>query len=398
VKRDDLAQPIRERLKRLPPPYQAHYGVVPLPPPENAIPLHAVAPRLSAADAALARIDTLAAELKNPYLISRILPRREAVSSSSIEGTNSTLDELLSVEETDSGLNDAAVQVRDYALALDEFVPRASAEKHKIFTVALVQDLHRAVMAGDTTYRDRPGQLRTVVVWIGGGNIAYSTYNPTPPENIIACLEQTMDYIRFEGMQQLTQSLIVRMGIAHSHFEAVHPFRDGNGRVGRLLLPLMMAAEDHTPLYLSPYIEKHKDAYYRSLEAAQQRLEWHEPAGFLADAIVGTVDELMVTRDALTALAELWRERRKFRQGSAALRALDILPHYPVLTIKRLAGLLQVSFPAATQAVEQLVEGGMLTERTGYARNRVFVATEALSIINRPFGETPILPGDTGLP
>ncbi len=373
-------------------PYQAHYGVVPLPPPEDGIPLHTVAPRLSAADAALARIDTLAAELKDPYLISRILPRREAISSSSIEGTNSTLDELLSIEETDVEQNDAAIQVRDYALALDDFVPRARAQKHKIFTIELVQDLHRTVMAGDTAYRDKSGQLRNVVVWIGGGNIAYSTYNPAPPEDIPACLEQTMDYMRFEGMQQMTQSLILRMAIAHSHFEAVHPFRDGNGRVGRLLLPLMMAAENHTPLYLSPYIEKHEDAYYRSLKAAQQRLEWHEPAGFLADAIVGTTDELLVTRDALAALGRLWRERKKFRRGSAAIKALDILPHYPVLTIKRLADILEVSIPAATQAVDLLVEGGMLTERTGYTRNRVFISSEALSIINRPFGETPILP------
>lgn len=399
MKRDDLTQAVRERLKRLPLPYQAHYGVVPLPPPENGIPLHAVALRLSAADAALARIDTLAAELKDPYLISRILPRREAISSSSIEGTNSTLDELLSIEETGGGeQNDAAVQVRDYAIALDDYVPRARAEKHKIFTTELVQDLHRTVMAGDTGYKDKPGQFRNIVVWIGGGgNIAYSTYNPAPPDDIAACLEQTMDYMRFEGMQQMTQSLILRMAIAHSHFEAVHPFRDGNGRVGRLLLPLMMAAEDHTPLYLSPYIEKHKDAYDTSLKAAQQRLEWHEPAGFLADAIVGTADELLMTRDALAALSKLWHERRKFRQGSAALRALEILPHYPVLTIKRLADILEVSVPASTQAIKLLVEGGMLTERTGYARNRVFVSPEALSIINRPFGETPILPGDTDM-
>jgi Fic family protein len=395
VKRDDLAPAVQAQLKRLPLPYQAHYGVVPLSPPEEGVSLNGVARRISAADSALARIDTLAAELKDPYLLSRILPRREAISSSSIEGTNSTLDELLSSEETgDSDSNDATVQVRDYALALDYFVPRARAEKHKIFTTALVHDLHRTVMAGDTTYRDTPGQFRNVVVWIGGANIAYSTYNPTPPEDIIACLEQTMDYMRFEGMQQMTQGLILRMAIAHSHFEAVHPFRDGNGRVGRLLLPLMMAAEGYTPLYLSPYIEKHKGAYYASLKAAQQRLEWHEPAGFLADAIVGTADEILITRDALATLSKLWHERRKFRQGSAALRALDVLPHYPVLTIKRLADILAVSVPAANQAIDQLVEGGMLNERTGYARNRVFVSPEALTIINRPFGEAPILPGE----
>jgi cell filamentation protein, protein adenylyltransferase len=394
LKQDDLVEAVRERLKRLPLPYQAHFGIAPLTPPEGDIPLHSVAPRLSAADAAVARIDTLAAELKDPYLVSRMLPRREAVSSSSIEGTSSTLDELLSIEEIGDGAqNDAAVQVRDYALALDQFVPRARAEKHKLFTIDLIRDLHRTVMTGDTRYTDRPGQFRNIVVWIGGGgNIAYSTYNPAPPGDIVACLEQTTSYMRLQGAQQKTQGLILRMAIAHAHFEAVHPFRDGNGRVGRLLLPLMMAAEDHAPLYLSPYVESHKDAYYASLKAAQQRLEWHEPAGFLADAIVGTAGELLATRDALTMLGKHWRERRKFRRGSATLNALDILPHYPVLTIKRLADILKVSVPATTQAVDLLVDAGILTERTGYARNRVFVCPEALAIINRPFGETPVLP------
>jgi Fic family protein len=393
MKRDELAEVVRERLKRLPSPFEAHYGVVPLPPPEHGVPLQAVATRLRAADAALAKIDTIAASLKDPFLISRILPRREAVSSSSIEGTNSTLDELLSVEETGTAeAKDAAVQVRDYALALDEIIPRAHSEKHAIFTVDLVKQLHKKVMAGDSDYKDVPGELRSRVVWIGGFGIAYSTYNPAPPDDIAASLEDTMSYMRCEGMQVQNQSLVVRMAIAHSHFEAVHPFRDGNGRVGRLLLPLMMAAEGHTPLYLSPYIEIHKNAYYASLKAAQQKLNWQEAVGFLADAIVGSADELLATRSALGELTEIWRKRRKFRQGSAALASLDQLAHYPVLTIKRLADLLEVSFTAASQAVDQLIEAGILIERTGYERNRVFAAGEALTIINRPLGETPILP------
>ena len=397
MNRGHLVHAVREQLKRLPAPHDSHYGVVPLLPPEEGVAVGPVLARLKAADAALMRIETLATELKDPYLISRILPRREAVSSSAIEGTNSRLDELLSGEESeDSQQGEAAVQVRDYALALDDFLPRATNEKLEIFTSGLVQDLHRAIMRGDAECKDKPGDLRQVVVWIGGrGDIAYSTYNPTPPAEIAACLEDTMKYMRCEGMQAMYQSFIVRMAVAHAHFEAVHPFRDGNGRVGRLLLPLMMAAEGMMPIYLSPYIEAHKTAYYESLKAAQQRLEWHEAVGFMADAIVGTTDELLKTRDALSALSDLWRKRRKFRQGSASLRALDVLPHYPVLTVKRLASLLSITVPAASQAVEQLVENKILNERTGYARNRVFAAPDALSIINRPFGEDPLLPGDT---
>jgi Fic family protein len=159
VNRNNLTNGVRERLKRLPPPYEAHYGVVPLLPPEEGLPVGQLLARLSAADTALAKIETLAAELKDPYLISRILPRREAVSSSAIEGTNSTLDELLSIEENeDSEHGDAAVQVRDYALALDDFLPRARAERYVLFTVEFVQDLHRAVMKGDTDYKDVPGE------------------------------------------------------------------------------------------------------------------------------------------------------------------------------------------------------------------------------------------------
>jgi len=110
------------------------------------------------------------------------------------------------------------------------------------------------------------------------------------------------------------------------------------------------------------------------------------------DAVTASVAELLATRRALQELRTMWLSRRRFRAGSAALRALDVLPHYPVRTTGRLASVLGVSLAQATQALRQLMEAGILTERTGYRRNRLFVATEALSIINRPFGEEPVLP------
>ncbi len=393
MNRDKLCHALRQRLKRLPPPFEAHYGIVPLPPPEVSLSLKDVIIRHGEAIAALAHVETLAGELTDPYILSRILPRCEAVSSSSIEGTNSTLDELLSVEETEDGeACDAAKQVRDYALALDAMIPQVQKQGYSIFTEALTKELHRLVMSQDSQYPDIPGELRSRVVWIGAGNIAYSTYNPTPPEDIAFCLEETMSYMRCEGMQLMTQSLITRMAVAHSHFEAVHPFRDGNGRVGRLLWPLMMAAEGHIPLYLSPYIAAHKADYETALKAAQQRLEWYEMVGFISDAIIGTVKELLITRTALLSLHEHWYKRRKFRQGSAAIKAIDVLPHYPVLTAKRLAHILKVSIPAATTAIDQLLTADILKEQTGHSRNRVFSVHEALHIMNRPFGQEPIVP------
>jgi Fic family protein len=114
-----------------------------------------------------------------------------------------------------------------------------------------------------------------------------------------------------------------------------------------------------------------------------ERLADIKAVATVSDAIVATVNELLTTRDALRRLGAIWRNRRKFRKDSGAERALDVLPHYPVLTIRRASRLLDISTPAATTAVEQLIEAGILVERTGYARNRVFTATDALTIIDR---------------
>jgi Fic family protein len=388
-----LCHQVRQALKPLPPPFANHYGVVPLPPPANSPSFTPVVREVEAASAALARLETLTSELGDPWLVSRILMRREAVSSSAIEGTNSTLDELLAVEETgDTQAQAAARQVKDYALCLDAAVPRATSLGPSVFTAGLISELHRSVMKSEIGYPGIPGEPRTRVVWIGGRDIAYSTYNPTPPDEIERCLADTIAYMRGDADETWPPHIIIRMAVAHAHFEAVHPFADGNGRVGRLLLPLLMSAQGHAPLFLSPYIDAHRSAYYAALKAAQQRLLWHEIIGFISDAVTGSVGELMATRRALQDLRAIWLLRRKFRSGSAALRALDVLPHYPIVTTRRLAALLDVSAAQAGQAVQQLMAAGILHERTGYRRNRLFAASEALSIVNRPFGADPILP------
>jgi len=380
--RNALVGAVRDRLVRLPEPYANCWGVVPAPPPVDPPDLRPALRRLEAATRALERVQTIVAEMHSPYLISRVLPRKEAVSSSAMEGTYSTLDELLSEEEAEE-TSERTGQVRDYALALEALLPEASTAGRAIFTADLVERLHRDLMKGDSTYEDVPGETRTRVAWIGGSReISRSIFNPPPPDAVKPCLRDALDYMRCDDDQDRSQSLITRMAIAHAHFEAVHPFRDGNGRVGRLLLPLMMAAEGIVPVYLSPYIEAHKGAYGAALKAAQQRLEWHEIVGFLSDAIVGTVDDMLTMRTALDDLRHEWEARRRFRRGSAALHALDILASYPVLTVNRLRDLLGISFPSAATAVEQLVDARILAERTGYTRNRVFVAKEVLSIVN----------------
>ena len=393
MKRADLSPDVRATLVRLPPPHDSHYGVVPAAPPEGGLILAAVAARHRAAEEALAKVDAYARSLHDPYVVSRILSRQEAVSSSSIEGTHSTLDEVLAGEETQDEAAGTAVRlVRRYATTVSRFIKQAHRQGNAVFSAKMVRRLHKRIMQDDPDYRDPPGDLRAVSVWIGGREMAYSIFNPPPASEVESCLEDSVRYMRAEGLHAIQQSLITRMAVAHAHFEAVHPFRDGNGRVGRMLLPIMMAADGRTPLYLAPYIEANKTAYVDALKAAQQRLDWAAMIGFLSDAVVGSTDELFSTRAGLETLATRWRARRAFRRKSSALRALAVLPQYPVITIPRLATLLKVTYPAAATAVAQLQEIKVLVERTGYARNRVFAASEALSILNRPFGEEPIIP------
>ncbi|WP_332714401.1 Fic family protein [Pelagibacterium mangrovi] len=387
MKRDALVGAVRERLTRYPPPFESHYGMVPPPPETRSVGLGTFAKVQHEAVAAMARIEVMAQEYHDPYVLSRVLSRKEAVSSSSIEGTNSTLDELLSVEEQDEDAQSAALQVRGYARVLDTVLARASELGPDVFTIDLFRELHASVMKDDDHYDDEPGQFRTRVVWIGGGRgIENSTYNPAPPDDIEPCLHELVDYLRDNGEHVLTQPLMMRMAIAHAHFEAVHPFRDGNGRVGRLLLPLMMAAEKLTPIYMSGYIDANRQAYYDGLKQAQQRLEFAPLAGYFSQAVVASEKELMTTRNALERLHTMWLDRRRFRANSAAALMLDVLPHYPVTTIGRMASILGVSFNAAKAGIDQLIEANILSERTGYKRNRIFSAPEVLDILNRPFG------------
>lgn len=387
MNRNDLSGAVRQTLRRFPEPYNAHYGVVSPAPTEDSVPLQGAAVPVGEAHAALREAAVIAANLPDNYLLSRIPMRKEALSSSSIEGTNSTLDELLLVEE-DGHASEAASQVRDYAIALETVVPMAKEMGTSIFNLGLISDLHASTMKSDSEYRDPPGSFRNRVVWIGGGgDISRSTYNPPPPAFVHSCMEDHVHYLRGDGMQTMNQDFITRMAIAHAHFEGVHPFRDGNGRVGRLLLPVMMAAEGYEPVYLSPFIEENKQRYYDSLKAAQQRMDYSPLTVFMANAIRDSVHELKRLRADLAELRNDWLTRDNYREGSAARRALEVLHEYPVLTVGRLAGLLAVSFPAASGAMAKLVESGILEEKTGYARNRIFSAHEAVKLLDRPFGE-----------
>jgi Fic family protein len=265
---------------------------------------------------------------------------------------------------------------------LERHIANVERNGHDAFSVALLRDLQRDVVKDDKKYRGRPGNIRQHVVYIGAGHISRSTYNPTPPADIHACLRAQIAYLHCDGLQRLHQSIIVRMAVAHAHFEAIHPFLDGNGRVGRLLLPLMMAADNHTPLYIAPHLNERRADYMGGLKEAQQRLNYEPLIEAFSQAIIAAVAKAENAHQQLTDLQARWRALKKWRRNSGAERALALLPARPVVTRKSLAAKLGVSEHAAGEAIGKLIEVAVLKERTGYRRNRMFVASEVLRIFN----------------
>ena len=256
---------------------------------------------------------------------SYLLIRREAVSSSRMEGTWSTVDEVLSA---DSG-SAASVSVRGYASALLHAFQAIEAQGLAALSPDLLCALHEKFMEKDPHFRGIAGRLRAPglpgeVVQVGSfGCKEDAIYNPAPPAHVSRCLDEVLDWMRDATLIELGDagmglSLPVRMAIGHAHFEAVHPFSDGNGRLGRMLWAIQMAAADILPLYLSGYVEANKDEYGAALADAQKQLSYRRICEFVCRAVVSCQEEEAETQRVLQALPTVWQERGGYRRDSAA--------------------------------------------------------------------------------
>jgi Fic family protein len=330
-------------------------------------------------------------------LINYLFVRREAVQSSRLEGTWSTIDEVLSPDISENVLNDATLSVRGYAHSIESLFEEASKKKESIFNLKNILKIHKEMMSKDPNYLGIPGKIRTLgkpgsIVYIGGGNRPEnSIYNPTPPEHVKESLEKIISWfsdtdITEKGDAGIGVTLPIRMAIGHSHFEAVHPFTDGNGRVGRALWPLQMIASGYMPLYLSGYVEKEKHSYSEALQAAQKKLDYSKIIDFISSAIVSCSIEMKLTKDKLISLPILWQTRGNFRKNSAAYNALSVILKMPIFTVENLRYELNCSSQAAAIAVKLLVDAKIINERTGNKRNRLFAAEEVIILLSRDHG------------
>jgi Fic family protein len=346
---------------------------------------------LSEADRALGELAGLGRTLPNPYLLARPFLRREAVLSSRIEGTRASLVDLYAFEVEpplfgEPERRDDVQEVRNYVLALEHGMARLG---ELPISQRLLKEMNAVLMEGVRGAGRDPGEFRRVQNWIGppGAQMEEATYVPPPPAVIPTALSALERHVHGDtGLPPLLDIALV-----HYQFEAIHPFLDGNGRIGRLLIALMLIERDLLPeplLYLSAYFERHRDAYYEHLLRVSQKGIWESWLLFFLRGVLAEARDAARRSGTLFDLREAYRER--FRKEGASANLLAAVEHLfgrPVTDIRELGDALSISFEAARRLVNRLEGEGVLEEITGRRRNRVYAALEIVRVLQGPIGE-----------
>ncbi len=339
---------------------------------------------LSAADRAVGQLAGIMGSMRNPRLLIRSFIRREAVLSSRIEGTQATLSDLLLFELSPNGEPSApdVREVANYVTALNHGVERL---RQIPITLNLIRDLHRLLMEGVRGADRHPGVFRTCQNWIGPSRCAIedATYVPPPPDRTLAALNALERFINTPG----GLPILVQVAMAHYQFEAIHPFEDGNGRVGRLLISLMLDSVRVLPdpvLYLSAYFQEHQQAYYRHLAEISRSGAWEEWLVFVLSGITSQSIDAVERVRHMVELRDEWAERCQTARTSALLlKLLDHLFGTPMVNLASVRGLLRTGPQSAQAAIDKLIALGILTEITGHQRNRVYVARDVVAILDQ---------------
>jgi len=336
---------------------------------------------LSQADQALGRLDGQAATLPNPELFVAMYVRREAVLSSQIEGTQSSLDDVLDYELDPSGRHLPADvdEVVNYVGAMNFGLERLSTLP---LSLRLIREIHKELLAGVRGSEKYPGQFRTSQNWIGsiGAPLSRAEYVPPPVHEMKASLADLERFL----IEERELPVLIHCGLVHAQFETIHPFLDGNGRVGRLLISFLLSYRGvlHRPLlYLSHYLRQNRAEYYDRLTAIRESGDWEGWLGFFLTGVNATAEEATATSRSIVELREKHRALvQGQRLGANGLRLLDLLFLQPIINVNLVAGKLEVTFATANNLIAPFQEIGLLEETTGGQRNRRFRYREYLSL------------------
>jgi Fic family protein len=345
---------------------------------------------LSEADMALGRLDGSIQTLPNPDLFVFMYVRKEAVLSSQIEGTQSSLQDLLAAE--------AQLFTPEAPKDVDEVVNYVAAMNHGLarlpelpVSVRLIREIHEKLLAGVRGARLAPGELRRTQNWIGpaGSTLNDASFIPPPPDIVPQALGDLEKFLHAAS----DLPLLIKIGLAHAQFETVHPFLDVNGRIGRLLITFLLCERGvlHKPvLYLSHYFKRHRQRYYDLLQATRDHGAWEDWLQFFLRGVAEVSVQATETSRRILALRETHRTTIADNLGYSAgngHRVLERLYERPILSVNEVRDLTGTTFPAANALVERLVKIGILSEVTGQARNRRFRYDAYVHLFDEPAAE-----------
>lgn len=359
-------------------------------PPDPPIDMDRLYPHLDRATQALGRLDGVTSLLPDTGLFIYLYVRKEALLSSQIEGTQSSFSDLLLYEsEHVPGVPlDDVQEVSSYIAAMDHGLERLRGGFP--LSLRLMREIHDILLSGGRGGDKQPGEFRRSQNWIGGTRPGNAGYVPPPPEMVEDCMGELEAYIHDP---QARLPILIKAALVHVQFETIHPFLDGNGRLGRLLITFLLCAENTLKepiLYLSLYFKSHRSAYYELLQQVRERGAWEDWLEFFLEGVAETAIQAC---EAATQILDLFKEDRARigkigRAANSALRVHDRLQQTPLLSIPKAAEALKLSTPTVGKSVEHLKTLGVVSEITGKRRDRLFVYTRYLEILNE--GTEPI--------
>lgn len=341
--------------------------------------------RKERADQALGRLDGITLMLPDPELFLYQYIRKEALLSSQIEGTQSSLSDLLLFEaDAAPGVPiDDVEEVSNYVAALNHGLRRLREDGFPL-SLRLIREMHELLLRGGRGGNKQPGEFRKGQVWVGGPSPALAHFVPPPPEVLPEALAALEGFLHAQPVQMPP---LVKAALAHVQFETIHPFSDGNGRLGRLLIALILCNEGvlrEPSLYLSLYFKRRRSDYYDMLNAVRTRGDWEGWLGFFLDGVADTAQQAVDTAQRLLALLAEDRARIAAlgkRAGNIGL-VFDQFARRVVLTVPQIAPQLALSQPTIRAAVRALEGLGIVNEVTGQQRHRVFVYQQYLDILS----------------
>jgi len=339
---------------------------------------------LERANLACGRLDAITALLPDASVFLYSYVRQEAVLSSQIEGTQSSLSDLLlfELDEAPGVPFDDVIEVSNYVAALEHGIAQLRAGQP--LSNRLLREVHGHLLSRGRGADKRPGEFRRSQNWLGGTRPGNAIFVPPPPHRV---LDAMADLERFLHDREDGLPTLVRAGVAHVQFETIHPFLDGNGRVGRLLIALLLFETkvlSQPLLYLSLYLKEHRAEYYRLLDAVRREGDWEEWIDFFLEGVTMTAQSAVDTAHRMLRVfvEDAARVADLGRRAPNALRAFDAFRRRPVRNIAAIAATTGASLPTVSRAVESLVELGIVREITGRKRERAYCYGRYLEILN----------------